>query len=82
MTNSLENYRTGAIWRTRQDIEAICENGKKIVIPRNKLILILKIIEEFKLTYLKILYENKLYYILEIEDIGINFYYQYDKVFI
>jgi len=76
-----QNYRPGAIWRTRQDISALGDNKKGIYIPKNSLIFILKIVEEFNLTHLKVLYKNKICYISSIEDIAINFFYESDKVF-
>ena len=66
MTN--ENYRSGALWKSRCQIAAIDgDTGTWKFLPPFSIVMILKIKEEFDQTYLKILYQGKIYYIDDVD---------------
>lgn len=86
----LGNYRAGAIWRTRQNVLAYSEDdlysSKKYKvaqlksIPKNKLVFVIKIVEDFGETHLKVLYNKQVYYIPDIKDVCLFFFYEEEKV--
>jgi hypothetical protein len=96
--NPLENYIAGSVWKTRQDINPIPEDALNVkihkkktygplatsypTIKRNERIFILKIVEDICVTHIKFLYENKVYYLMDIDDMSLTFIYDEDKVFL
>jgi len=71
-------YRAGALWKTRDDIDAIdADTGRHVFIPAFEMIMVIKIVEaKFALTpewvSIKALYKNRICYIDDI-DVGLNF---------
>lgn len=75
MTDPLINYRPGALWVTRDKIEALSEAGHTHIIKKDEIVFILGIVEESVYTHLKILYDKKIHYVCDVKDVRLTFVY-------